>query len=467
MAIIKVRNPAIDLDAAEIPNLDASKITTGSFDASRIGSGTFADARIAASSVNQHATSFDDNKLVNDISTLALRQASDENKSAYNTNSSSVDVFQDATGIDTTTNTSRNASEYVDTKVTQVNTHSNGSTTFTDGSGNHTLSSGNNAVWTNGGYTGGGALGGSVGINFNNGNTTGYVNAPNTDSFIHQLGTSNFTIEGFYSTINNESNHRALFGYSDGSYQAIQAATNPTNQIEVWASSDDANWNILNGQDIIASSPGFSTAGTWTHWAICRNGSNWEFFHNGSRTSNTTGGASLSDVDSDFRIGAQGNVPNAWSALQDQFCISDIARYSGTSYTVPSGTNGTIVDSNHKLVVASKWTAETTQATGNFTSTTITAPSSISSMGAIITYQDNAGTNALNTDIVLQLSADGGSNYSTATLTALPDFSTGIKMAKVNDLSVTAGTSLKYKISFANQASGSKEARIRGVSLQY
>ena len=106
-------------------------------------------------------------------------------------------------------------------------------------------------------------------------------------------------------------------------------------------------------------------------------------------------------------------------------------------------------------------------ATGNFTSNNITALSSVSSMGAIITYQDQAGTNALNTDIVLQLSADGGSNYTTATLTALPDFSTGIKMAKVNDLSVTAGTQLKYKISFANQASGSKEARIRGVSLQY
>jgi hypothetical protein len=88
-------------------------------------------------------------------------------------------------------------------------------------------------------------------------------------------------------------------------------------------------------------------------------------------------------------------------------------------------------------------------------------------MGAVITYQDNAGTNTLNTDIVLKLSADNGSNYSTATLTALPDFATGIKMAKVNDLSVTAGTQLKYKVEFANQASGSKEARIRGVSLQY
>ena len=31
----------------------------------------------------------------------------------------------------------------------------------------------------------------------------------------------------------------------------------------------------------------------------------------------------------------------------------------------------------------------------------------------IITYQDNAGTNALNKDIVLKLSEDGGSNYAT------------------------------------------------------
>ena len=89
-------------------------------------------------------------------------------------------------------------------------------------------------------------------------------------------------------------------------------------------------------------------------------------------------------------------------------------------------------------------------------------------MGAIITYQDNAGTNTLNTDIILKLSANGGSNYTTATLVAMPDFATGIKMAKVNDLTIgNAGTSLKYKIEFANQAQASKEARIRGVSLQY
>ena len=48
---------------ADIPNLSASKIT----------SGTFADARLSQSSVSQYASTFDDNKIVNDISTLGLR----------------------------------------------------------------------------------------------------------------------------------------------------------------------------------------------------------------------------------------------------------------------------------------------------------------------------------------------------------------------------------------------------------
>ena len=67
----------------------------------------FCGCEIAASNVSQHATSFDDNKIVNDISTLANRQASNENKVAYNTQSMFVDVFQDASGIASNTNTPR------------------------------------------------------------------------------------------------------------------------------------------------------------------------------------------------------------------------------------------------------------------------------------------------------------------------------------------------------------------------
>ena len=135
--------------------------------------------------------------------------------------------------------------------------------------------------------------------------------------------------------------------------------------------------------------------------------------------------------------------------------ISNVARYDPTQSSMTAPTS------------RFSYLTSTLNATGNFISNAITAPSSTSKMGAIITYQDNAGTNALNTDIILQLSADNGSNFTTATMTAMPDFASGIKMAKVNDLSVTAGTSLKYKLSFANQSAGSKEARIRGVSLQY
>jgi hypothetical protein len=134
-----------------------------------------------------------------------------------------------------------------------------------------------------------------------------------------------------------------------------------------------------------------------------------------------------------------------------------------TFHTYHTNTNSFLLDT---ISLAGDVIAPTISATGSFEGSTITASSSTSKMGAVITYKDQAGTNALNSDLILKLSADNGSNYSTATLTALPDFSSGVKCCSVADLSVTAGTQLKYKIEFANQ-SVSKECRVTGVSLQY
>ena len=122
---------------------------------------------------------------------------------------------------------------------------------------------------------------------------------------------------------------------------------------------------------------------------------------------------------------------------------------SNTHYSSGIGVGGNQAHGGHGKIVLVPYIF-TANATGNFISNAITV-SSTNKMGAVITYQDAVGTNALNTDIIIQLSADNGSNFTTATLGALPDFATGIKMAKVNDLSVTAGTQLKYKILFANQ----------------
>jgi len=102
-----------DVKSANLDNVPAVDLTNLS--ASNLTSGSIPDARVPASAVSQHATSFDDNKIVNDISTLAIRQASNENKGAYNTNSMYVDVFQDATGITNLTNSFRNVSEFMNT----------------------------------------------------------------------------------------------------------------------------------------------------------------------------------------------------------------------------------------------------------------------------------------------------------------------------------------------------------------
>ena len=413
------------LTDAQIPNIPASKIT----------SGTFADARIAASNVSQHATSFDDNKIVNDISTLALRQASNENKGAYNTNSMYVDVFQDSTGITALTNATRNSSEYISTISSTVTNISDG----IHGGDNNSVA---NAASGSSSYTGYDGVARSYG---QIGDPGGY----NSYAFASIFGAS----EDF-----------EVIVYVTGTYQAVgylygndmsNLSSIGTTENNGYTGSADAAW--------AGSGPSQGTHQGQYHAPIANDGSSdYKNLYRWSRTSGS------------FKLQYYGRSTNAITINDTSIAavrastnyVSNIGgvQTRNEKMMVLFGEAGS--SSSFKIEVANK-TSSTANATGSFTSNNITAPSSTSKMGAIITYQDNAGTNALNTDIVLKLSADGGSNYSTATLTAMPDFASGIKMAKVNDLSVTAGTSLKYKLEFANQANGSKDARIRGVSLQY
>jgi len=103
--------------------LDATKITTGTIPEARITTldatkltGNIADARVPASAVTQHVTGYDDSSLRSDILKLALHQAIDGNRVAYNLEDSFVDGFEDNTGITTETNVDRDTtSEYVST----------------------------------------------------------------------------------------------------------------------------------------------------------------------------------------------------------------------------------------------------------------------------------------------------------------------------------------------------------------
>ena len=107
MAIIKIGNPAIDLDAAEIPNLDTAKITTGQFTDSRI-------ADVAATKITGTITPSD--------STVSLAKLTATGTKDATTFLRGDNTFASAGGANTPaffayTNTNTNISNRTTTKV--------------------------------------------------------------------------------------------------------------------------------------------------------------------------------------------------------------------------------------------------------------------------------------------------------------------------------------------------------------
>ena len=382
---------------ADIPNLSASKIT----------SGTFADARISNSSVSQYASTFDDNKIVNDISTLGLRVHTQENLNASNTNSASFDVFQDSSAITNLTNTARDGDgEYVSTGVLNYNSFDQG--LFTSGQGGSASAPTNISPSYWGSANGGGG---------------------SFDQLFDGLITDNSKIFLTNNNSGDQRNRELIFDFG---------STKKINKIKMHQ------WDANSGPTNTGSVDSFTLEVS------------------NDNTSYTTVKTVTGQAEYAVATGEEHDLSS--STIDHRYF--KIKSANASTNNPPGGNSNSSAQHWGMSEIFFYQAGITFSATGSFEGNAITA-SSTNKMGAVITYQDNAGTNTLNTDIILKLSADNGSNYTTATLTALPDFATGIKMAKVNDLSVTAGTQLKYKIEFANQSSGSKEARIRGVSLQF
>ena len=395
---------------------DPSFETVDVTNASNLSTGTVPDAQISSSSVTQHVTAFDDNDILNDISTLALQVNSLQNASKFTSNSVFVDNFTDATGIGTFSNAER----------------------------------------TN-------------------------------DNIIHIL--HNYTTDQYWATTDLDANYMLDDGMT--SFTASKFIDGLTNS---WAAYKDNATNYLSGfgYEIGADSDfgvGFKVTGAdFYNFATSARFSYYKF---GYWDSNAASNISNNVQQTYFKVGSvtgtaltNSSDPGATIA-GDRGYADNVNGYVGlileVPYIVPTNTAGVIFafHSEHRgpqqndnagvaefRLKGQKFVSN--NATGHFISNTITAPSSTSSMGAVILYKDTYGTTTLNTDLKVYLSADNGSNFTQGTLTALPSYdSSGTKMAKVNDVSVTAGTQLKYKIEFGNQADFSKEVRITGVSVQY
>lgn len=366
---------------------------------------------------DSHSISGDVTKNKQDIALVAFDSIQADNRSTLKLPNSFVDQFEDDTGIDTTTNSTRNASEYITSNAvttTEYNlfaeeTWAGNGSVATDNTLGYTVNGSAKAFISSAGGSGGYAY------------TTTSVTANAKYEFEFQIETKAGGGGPFFAFRVNKDN-----GLSSANYNGTTTTAGGTRAV-FGASSDvgdriKVSWDgrATGNEDIITSSNDLDEDGTYENevTTITNVGGSWA-----STNATTVGWFLTAWKDSD---------PNWTIALKSGSVISE-------------------------GIVAS----------GNFTGVTQSAPANVSKVSVVVMYEDNVGTAALNTDLVAQVSADAGSNYSTVTLTSAPNLTSTIKVAKSDAVAVTAGNQPKYKISFANQASASKVTRVLGVALLY
>ena len=350
-----------------------------------------------------------------DIALVAFDSIQADNRSTLKLPNSFVDQFEDATGLDTTSTVTRNASEYVATEGETTSEYN----PFAD------------ETWT-----------GSVSIV---NNTLGYTVNGSSSAFQSTASGSGYA----YTSTTTEANAKYEFEFQ---MQQKGGGGGPAFSFQV----------NKNGGTSSISYNGTTTTARGTHTffnASSDVGDRIKMSWDGRSSGNEDIITNSNDLDEDGtyenEVTTLGQTGSAWASTN----ASTVGWFCGAWK-----------DSGSDWIIACKAgskIAQGTVATGNFTGATQSAPANVSKVSIVVMYEDNVGTAALNTDLVAQVSADAGSNYSTVTLAAAPNLSNTIKVAKSDAVAVTAGNQPKYKISFANQSAASKVTRVLGVALLY
>ena len=384
--------------------------------------------------------SFDDNNIINDISILALKVSALENSAASNTNSTYVDSFQDSAGISNFTTTGRSISgEYISSVYDAITNITAG---WKGGQSNNTGTDANGAT----SYTG------VDGVTRSKGQIVGNSYFPNYNGFClgHIFGAS----DNFEVILVQKGEWQAggrIHGSLGSNLSAIGTfRTEPPSSLGTTFTSHIGGLTMAGGYPLPFGS---NFNGTMWYRYYRNNGTVTCTYTQSTSATYTFGATELAALraSTDY-LGGNASGFGKPTTINDPMLL--IMGEAGTTQFF-------------KIEMANTF-AEAVSATGSVTSVTINAPSTISKMGVIVTYIDHSGTATLNTDLKVFLSADNGSNFTQVTLAAMPLFATGVKMAKANDVTISnTGAQLKWKVEFANQASGSKETRVTGLSLQY
>ena len=408
-AITTVPNSAITLDAAEIPNLDAAKITTG----------TLADARISSSSVVQHSAPTDLQPIKSDISALALREATNESSAAFNLPNQFIDTFATDT-LGTKTNVSVSSGHVasvivVSPSISGAGNSANASPSFSLNTTTGLITLNNSSVGYQSGSPDSNGVYWSIidfgqDITFNSGLMvellTGVINDGNANAGLCQF---------------NIKNNADAWVFGSGGITPTVSETFVAGGGNIGGANDIYNQD-LDYQGIYTSVSGLPRRATLT----------W---------SGTATGRKLY---------------TAWSNTWGE----------PTTYKLYDNSNGTSGNGTNLGVSGNKNVASTT---GTAIQGANTVGSAKTKVGGTMLYKDNAGTATLGTDLIIYFTCDGGSNWTEAdSYNAItPVYSTGVKQVRLGETTCTSGTDVRYKAVWANQASGSKETQLHGIGVNY
>ena len=423
---------------------------------------------LPASSVTAHVSQFDDSAIRSDISALALREATNEASAAFNLPNSFIDTF--ATDVlGTKTNISVDSDGYLaSTTITNEFTATKVGDVTYDTS---TKQFGSGSVSYGGVY-----------------DTTGDYITYNTANTGVVLGSSDFTLECWIK-VNSGASGRTRLGLAARRQKATATGWfwNLYNgKVGFGYNDSSVGWldNSGSGTDLVGTSNLRDNA--WHHIAVVRASNVFSFYVDGTRESTTSSySGSIVEASSSYNLALGDNASDAegtdsggntsttfWGNI-DEMRISNTARYSGASYTVP--TAEFVTDNNTEFLchfnenTFSDSNTKSTNATGTGIQNTNTVGSAKTEVSGTMIYKDLHGTATLGTDIKIYFSCNGGSNWTeAASYNAItPVYATGIKQVRLGKTTCTSGTDIRYKAVWANQASGSKETQLHGISINY
>ena len=437
-------------------------------------------------------TIYNDSSIRRDLNTLALQTAVDTNRKAYNLQNSFIDQFEDSTGIGSTTTASRHSTEYISSATEVWDTNLLEGWDFEDDTAGDSTGQSYNGVKgllkieanaSNGdkgqqlvdhssNHGGADPVGGTKALYTSAYNDNGdgfFVKTISGQTSPLNFGSGAFTIEGWVAKANSGTpvaQYNYVLDWANVSGRGSSGGGRISMGLSNADGTDGYRGNFFSASDQSISGSDWQigdlgdNANLMKHFAFVRDASgNSALFFDGTRrthAASTGGSVSYADGNSLGLLTRHSGDSGSLFGFLGNFRISNSARYDPTSGTYTKPTS------------AFSWKTTSTSATGTVIGAANTASSSRTKVSGTFLYKNASGTATIGTDLKIYFTCNGGTNWTeAASYTAGSDFSTGIKTIYLGETTCTAGTDVRYKAVWANQAAGSKVTEVHGIGVNY